>query len=78
VRRRYAGVGADQQLLELFPDLFIDFAAVEQAGDVAEPPLAGAFECLFGLLVGLLRAAENAKQRVPPRFAAFYPLASAR
>ena len=60
LRRRDAGVGADQQLFELVPDLVVDLAAVEDAGDVAEPALAGAFERLFGLLVGLLRALEDA------------------
>jgi len=66
VRRRDAGVRADQQLLELFPQLVIDLAALEQAGDVAEPALARAFERVLGLLVGLLRALEDAEQTSPP------------
>jgi len=60
VRRRDAGVRADQQLFQLLPDLVIDLAAVEEPGDAAEPPLAGAFERVFGLLVGLFRALEDA------------------
>jgi hypothetical protein len=38
-----AGVGADEELFELFPDLVVDFGAVEEAGDVGEPTLAGSF-----------------------------------
>jgi hypothetical protein len=63
LRRRDAGVRADQQLLEIIPYLIVDFRPVEQPGDAAEPTLARALEGLFGLLVGLLGAFEDAEQR---------------
>ena len=63
LRRRDAGVGAEQHLLELVPQLVIDLAAVEEAGDAAEPALAGALERSLGLLVGFLGALEDAEQR---------------
>ena len=34
---RDAGIGADQQLFKLLPKLFVDVAAREDAGDLAEP-----------------------------------------
>jgi hypothetical protein len=64
-----ARIGADEELFELVPDLVVDLAAVEEDGDVAEPALAGAFESLFGLLVGLFGALEDTEQRgtsLPP------------
>jgi hypothetical protein len=66
LRRGDARVGANEQLFELLPDLVVDLATVEEAGDAAEPALAGAFEGLFGLLVGLSGAFEDAEQRRPP------------
>ncbi len=57
------GVGANEELFELLPDLVVDLAAVEKAGDVAEPSLTGAFERLLGLLVSFLGAFEDAEQR---------------
>ena len=46
---RDAGVGADEQLFELFPEGVIDACAFEEGGEVGEPGLAGAFESLLGL-----------------------------
>jgi len=66
VRRGDAGVGADEQLLQLLPDLVVDLAPVEQVRDVAEPALAGAFERLLGLLVRLPGALEDTKNRDLP------------
>jgi len=54
VRGGDAGVGADEEFFELLPDLVIDLASIEEARDVAEPALAGAFERLLGLFVRLL------------------------
>jgi hypothetical protein len=53
VRGGDAGIGADEELFEILPDLIVDAAPVEEAGDVAEPALAGALERLLGLFVGL-------------------------
>jgi hypothetical protein len=60
VRRRDAGVGADQELLQLIPHRIVDLAPIEDAGDAAEPAFARLIERLFGLLVGLFRALEDA------------------
>jgi hypothetical protein len=59
VSRRDARIGADQQLLEIFPDLVVDPGPIEEARDVAEPALARPFERLLGLLVGLFGALED-------------------
>jgi hypothetical protein len=66
LRRRYAGISADEQLFQLFPDFVVELRAVEEAGDVAEPALPRALEGLFGLLVGLFGALEDAEQVQPP------------
>jgi hypothetical protein len=57
-----AGVGADQELFEIFPGLVVDLSAIEEPGDIAEPPFAGTLQRLLGLLVSFLRALEDAKQ----------------
>jgi hypothetical protein len=48
-----AGVGANEDLLQLLPQLVVDAAAVEDAGDAPEPALASAFERLVGALLQL-------------------------
>lgn len=63
LRGNDAGISADQEFFQLFPDLVIDLAAIEEAGDVGEPPLAGAFERLLSLFVCLFGALKDAKQR---------------
>ena len=60
--RRNAGIRADEELFELLPDLIIKLRPVEETGDAAEPPFAGAFERLFGLFAGLAGAFEDAEQ----------------
>jgi hypothetical protein len=66
-----AGVGADEELLQLQPQLLVEGRAVEEAGDAAEPGAAGALEGfgrelsrtgLFGLLLGLRGAAKETYQ----------------
>jgi hypothetical protein len=66
-----AGVGADEQLLQLQPELLIEGRAVEEVSDVAEPGAAGALKRfgrelsrtdLFALLPGLRGAAKEAYQ----------------
>jgi hypothetical protein len=55
LRRLEAGVGAEQDLLELEPEVLVDAAAVEDAGDAAEPAAAGTAERLLRLGLDLLR-----------------------
>ena len=45
----HAGVGADEELFELFPEGVIDAGAFEEGGEVGEPGLSSAFEGLLGL-----------------------------
>ena len=49
-----ADVRADEELLQLLPELVVDAAAVEEAGDLAKPAFAGALERLVGALLQLL------------------------
>jgi hypothetical protein len=44
LRGRHARVGADEQLLQLEPELLVDAGALEEAGDAAEPGATGALE----------------------------------
>jgi len=63
VRRRDAGVGADQEFLEFLPELVVDLPAVKEAGDAAEPAFPRPFQRVLGLFVGLLGALEDTEQR---------------
>jgi hypothetical protein len=64
-----AGVSADEQLLQLQPELLVEGRAVEEAGDAAEPGATGALEGLFRLLLGLGSAAKETYQgRYPLSF----------
>ncbi len=47
-----ADVGAEQDFLELVPELIVDFAAIEDAGNAAEPASFGARDGGLGLLLG--------------------------
>jgi hypothetical protein len=57
-----AGVGADEQLFQLQPELLVEGRAVEEAGDAAKPGAAGALEGLLRLFFSLRGAAEEAYQ----------------
>jgi len=66
-----AGIGADEELLQLQPELLVKGRAVEEAGDAAKPGAAGALEGfgrelnrtgLLGLLLGLRGAAKETYQ----------------
>ena len=64
-----ADVGADEQLLQLQPELLVEGGAIEEAGDAAEPGATGALEGLFRLLLGLRGAAKETYQgRYPLSF----------
>jgi hypothetical protein len=54
LRSGHAGVGPDQEIFQLLPELFVDAAPVEEAGDVAEPTPLGALQRRLGALLVLL------------------------